>query len=134
MPSLAVAAHDARTTVRQASVIAPGKARGPYAAPVDADVEGRVRLGRRLRQLRADAGMTLQEVASRAQLSMSYVANVELAQRQASLPALRRLAAAHNVLTVDLLQGVFPYGTADPSETGEAASGAAPGSGAIDPD
>lgn len=66
-------------------------------------------LGPRLRSLRSGAGLTLAEVADRADLSPSYVADIEHGRRVPTLDALRRLASVFDTDVVSLLRGVHPY-------------------------
>ena len=66
-------------------------------------------LGERLRTLRGQAGLTLAQVADRAELSVSYIADIEHDRRVPSLDALQRIAAVFQLDTVTLLAGVTPY-------------------------
>lgn len=72
-------------------------------------VDDRVR--RRLRELRAERGMTLQQVAGRANIDVSTLSRLESGKRRLALDHLPRLAAALGVSADDLL-GAAP--TADP--------------------
>lgn len=68
----------------------------------DDDVDLRVR--RRLRELRTRAGLTLDDVASRAQLDVSTLSRLESGKRRLALDHLPRLATALGVSTDDLLR------------------------------
>jgi len=69
----------------------------------DDDVDLRVR--RRLRELRARQGMTLDDVASRAGIDVSTLSRLESGKRRLALDHLPRLAAALSVSTDELLGG-----------------------------
>jgi transcriptional regulator with XRE-family HTH domain len=66
------------------------------------DVDHRVR--RRLRELRTQRGMTLDEVATRADIDVSTLSRLESGKRRLALDHLPRLAAALSVSTDDLLR------------------------------
>lgn len=61
------------------------------------------RLGPRLRARRAELGLTIAEVARRAELSMQYVANLERDRGNPTLDALSRIAEALQTHLVSLL-------------------------------
>ncbi len=63
-----------------------------------------VRVRRRLRELRARQGLTLEDVASRAQIDVSTLSRLESGKRRLALDHLPRLAAALSVSTDDLLR------------------------------
>ena len=69
--------------------------------PPDDNVESRVR--RRLRELRTQRGLTLEEVAHRARIDMSTLSRLESGKRRLALDHLPRLAAALSVSTDELL-------------------------------
>jgi transcriptional regulator with XRE-family HTH domain len=71
------------------------------AKPVE-DVDLRVR--RRLRELRTQRGLTLDEVATRADIDVSTLSRLESGKRRLALDHLPRLAAALSVSTDDLLR------------------------------
>jgi len=77
-------------------------------------VDARAR--RRLRQLRTEQGLTLQQVADRAHLDVSTLSRLESGKRRLALDHLPHLAAALGVTTDDLL-GSAPQ--ADPRVRGE---------------
>jgi transcriptional regulator with XRE-family HTH domain len=64
-------------------------------------VEARVR--RRLRELRAERGLTLQQVATRASLDVSTLSRLETGKRRLALDHVPALAAALGVSSDDLL-------------------------------
>jgi transcriptional regulator with XRE-family HTH domain len=64
-------------------------------------VEARVR--RRLRELRAERGLTLQQVAARASLDVSTLSRLETGKRRLALDHVPALAAALGVSSDDLL-------------------------------
>jgi transcriptional regulator with XRE-family HTH domain len=66
-------------------------------------------LGERLRTLRGQADLTLAQVADRAELSVSYIADIEHDRRVPRLDALQRIAAVFEQDAVTLLGGVTPY-------------------------
>ena len=66
------------------------------------DVDLRVR--RRLRELRLRQGLTLEDVASQAQIDVSTLSRLESGKRRLALDHLPRLAAALSVSTDDLLR------------------------------
>jgi transcriptional regulator with XRE-family HTH domain len=66
------------------------------------DVDLRVR--RRLRELRTQHGLTLEEVATRADIDVSTLSRLESGKRRLALDHLPRLASALSVTTDDLLR------------------------------
>jgi transcriptional regulator with XRE-family HTH domain len=66
------------------------------------DVDLRVR--RRLRELRTQRGLTLEEVATRADIDVSTLSRLESGKRRLALDHLPRLASALSVTTDDLLR------------------------------
>ncbi len=66
------------------------------------DVDALVR--RRLRQLRVQHGLTLEDVATRAQIDVSTLSRLESGKRRLALDHLPRLAAALSVTTDELLR------------------------------
>ena len=71
------------------------------ANPTD-DVDLRVR--RRLRELRTERGLTLEQVAVRADIDVSTLSRLESGKRRLALDHLPRLASALSVSTDDLLR------------------------------
>ena len=71
------------------------------AKPEDS-VDSRVR--RRLRELRVQHGLTLEDVASRSNIDVSTLSRLESGKRRLALDHLPRLAAALSVSTDDLLR------------------------------
>jgi len=68
----------------------------------DDSVDARVR--RRLRELRTERGMTLDDVATRAQIDISTLSRLESGKRRLALDHLPRLAEALSVTTDDLIR------------------------------
>lgn len=66
------------------------------------DVDALVR--RRLRQLRVQHGLTLEDVATRAQIDVSTLSRLESGKRRLALDHLPRLASALSVTTDELLR------------------------------
>lgn len=66
-------------------------------------------LGERLRTLRGQADLTLAQVADRAELSVSYIADIEHDRRVPRLDALQRIAIVFDQDAVMFLAGVRPY-------------------------
>jgi len=79
------------------------------------DVDNRVR--RRLRELRLQRGMTLDDVARRAGIDVSTLSRLESGKRRLALDHLPRLATALSVSTDELLRAPE---AADPRVRGEA--------------
>ena len=69
--------------------------------PANEPVESRVR--RRLREIRTERGLTLQQVATQANLDVSTLSRLESGKRRLALDHLPGLAAALGVTTDDLL-------------------------------
>lgn len=70
-------------------------------------------LGERLRTLRGEADLTLAQVADGAELSVSYIADIEHDRRIPRLDALKRIAAVFGQDAVTFLDGVAPYDRSD---------------------
>lgn len=66
--------------------------------------------GEQVRALREERGYTLQELARRAELSLSYLSEIERGSKRPSLKSLEKLAAALNVTKAQLIEGE-PRGT-----------------------
>ena len=62
-----------------------------------------LRVRRRLRELRTQRGLTLEEVATRADIDVSTLSRLESGKRRLALDHLPRLASALSVSTDDLL-------------------------------
>jgi transcriptional regulator with XRE-family HTH domain len=75
------------------------------AEPID------TRVRRRLRELRTEQGLTLQQVSERAHIDISMLSRLESGKRRISLEHIPNLAAALGVSSDDLLGGAPP---ADP--------------------
>ncbi|GAA2399216.1 helix-turn-helix domain-containing protein [Mycolicibacterium llatzerense] len=72
------------------------------ANPEDDDIEARVR--RRLRELRIQRGMTLEDVARAADIDVSTLSRLESGKRRFALDHLPRLAAALSISTDELMR------------------------------
>lgn len=72
------------------------------AKPAEDDVDALVR--RRLRELRRERGLTLEDVATRAQIDVSTLSRLESGKRRLALDHLPRLATALSVTTDELLR------------------------------
>lgn len=75
-------------------------------ANIEDDIDGRVR--RRMRDLRMQRGMTLDDVASRSNIDLSTLSRLESGKRRLALDHLPRLAAALSVSTDELLRAPEP--------------------------
>lgn len=75
-------------------------------ANIEEDIDGRVR--RRMRDLRMQRGMTLDDVASRSNIDLSTLSRLESGKRRLALDHLPRLAAALSVSTDELLRAPEP--------------------------
>ena len=73
----------------------------------DEPIDARVR--RRLRQLRADRGLTLAQVAERASVDLSTLSRLESGKRRLALDHIPALAAALGVSTDELLGSAAPH-------------------------
>jgi transcriptional regulator with XRE-family HTH domain len=69
-------------------------------------VDLRKAVGRRVRELRTEQGVSQEELASRADLHRNYVGSVERGERDIGISALGRLAAA---LSVSLQEFFAPF-------------------------
>ncbi|MFL0174249.1 helix-turn-helix domain-containing protein [Mycobacterium sp. SMC-13] len=72
------------------------------ANPEDDDIEARVR--RRLRELRTQRGMTLEDVARAADIDISTLSRLESGKRRFALDHLPRLAAALSISTDEIMR------------------------------
>jgi transcriptional regulator with XRE-family HTH domain len=60
-------------------------------------------VGRNVRQLRQDRGLTQEQLAFEAQLDLTYVGGIERGRRNPSLVVLVRLATTQGVMPADLV-------------------------------
>lgn len=74
-------------------------------APVAAATDSRLSLGTRVRALRRQAGLSLKELAQRAEVSMGMVSQIERNLANPSVRILERLRAVLNVPLTTLLEG-----------------------------
>lgn len=72
---------------------------------------GRLLLGANLRRLRLAADLTLSDVAEASGISVALLSEVERGRKNPQMDFLDRYATALGCLVVDLLDGVYPYGT-----------------------
>jgi transcriptional regulator with XRE-family HTH domain len=86
----------------------------PSSFAMQANVDERAR--RRLRELRSERGLTLQQVAERAHIDVSTLSRLESGKRRLALDHLPPLAAALGVTTDELLSSAEPH---DPRVRGE---------------
>src|SRR5690349_24560349 len=77
------------------------QASGPTKTTDDVDL----RVRRRLREIRTQRGLTLEDVASRSSIDVSTLSRLESGKRRLALDHLPRLAAALSVSTDELLRG-----------------------------
>ena len=68
-------------------------------------------LGHRLRDARLEAELTLPVAAERAGVAAGYLSDCERGNKLPSLMTLVDIAAAYEVLVVDLLAGLYPFGS-----------------------
>ncbi|MTI81208.1 MAG: helix-turn-helix transcriptional regulator [Firmicutes bacterium] len=61
--------------------------------------------GERIRSLREERGYTLQDLAKRAKLSLSYLSEIERGSKRPSLKTIEKLATALNVPKTQLIEG-----------------------------
>ncbi len=76
---------------------------------MDRAKEGRENLGRRLRELRLERGLTLRATAEAAGMSLPYLSEIERGRKLPSLDVLERLAEALGLGVINVLRGVAPY-------------------------
>lgn len=62
-------------------------------------------LGRQVRALRLQRGMTQEQLAEAAELSVPYISHIERGRKRASLETLERLAEALGITVAGLLAG-----------------------------
>lgn len=74
---------------------------------------GSSQLGRKIRRLRQQLGLTQEELGERAHIHYSYVGQVERGDKMPSLRTLKNLAAALNVDLHYLLEEPVPYQTTE---------------------
>lgn len=63
-----------------------------------------VQLGKRIRELRADRGLSQEALADLAELDRTYISSIERGHRNASLLTLHRIAEALEVEPVELVR------------------------------
>mgnify|MGYP002066912900 CR=1 FL=1 len=62
------------------------------------------RLAKRLKQLRAERGLTQAVLAQRAGLTLSYIGRIEIGRHDPRLSTLRKLAKALKVTVADIVK------------------------------
>ncbi|MEX0617023.1 MAG: helix-turn-helix transcriptional regulator [Candidatus Woykebacteria bacterium] len=62
-----------------------------------------VKLGRTIRKLRKEAGLTQEELAEKAKISTTYIGYIEIGQKKPALSTLSRIASALKVKVKDLI-------------------------------
>jgi transcriptional regulator with XRE-family HTH domain len=68
-------------------------------------------LGRRLRDARIASELTLPAAAEGAGITKSHLSDCERGAKLPSMPTLLRIADLYEVLPVQLLDGVYPFGS-----------------------
>lgn len=79
-------------------------------------VQGRVLLGRAIRERRIEVGLSLAALSERTNLSPFTVNAYELGRRLPSLETLDIVASVLGVTACDLLAGVYPWDATSPPE------------------
>ena len=82
--------------------------------PVGDDPEARATIGGNIRARRQARGWKLRSLADRAEITVSYLSDLERDRTTPSLPTLARLADALDCTTIDLLRGTDPYDAPKP--------------------
>ena len=75
---------------------------------------GRVLLGERLRDVRLDRGLTLQQTYEKCGVSVGQNSDLERGVKTPTLQVLLRLADAYGTTADELLRGVYPFGSRRP--------------------
>jgi len=70
----------------------------------DLDEKARVAFGMRLRELRLSAGLSQEELASRAGLDRTYISSCERGRRNLSLTSIFRIALGLKIAPAELLK------------------------------
>lgn len=77
--------------------------------PVGDDPGTKATIGGNIRARRQARDWKLRSLADRAEITVSYLSDIERARTTPSLPVLARLADALDCTAVDLLRGAEPY-------------------------
>lgn len=85
----------------------PPRSTGRSNEPKDADL---VAIGRRLRELRTEHGLTQEALADAAGLHWTYIGQIERGERNLTLKNVLRLAHGLDISSGALLQGAFGDG------------------------
>lgn len=75
---------------------------------------GRLLLGARVRELRVAAGLQLSEVAEQVGVTLAFLSDLERGNKLPTLGTLDALAQSLGTSAVALLDGIYPWGSADP--------------------
>ncbi|WP_051247047.1 helix-turn-helix domain-containing protein [Nocardioides halotolerans] len=78
---------------------------------------GRLLLGARVRALRADSDLHLADLAEGAGISLAYLSDIERGRKLPSLLVLDTLATTLRMTVVELLDDIYPWGTAQTPRT-----------------
>lgn len=94
----------------------------------DAERQAEMRraLGERLRNLRAESGIVLSDVAAQSGISYNYICDIERGSKMPPLPTLVALCETYGVLVTEALRGLFPFDT-DKAEASRTANSSAAG-------
>lgn len=76
---------------------------------VGGDPGAKATIGGNIRERRQARGWKLRSLADRAEITLSYLSDIERDRTTPSLPVLARLADALDCTAVDLLRGADPY-------------------------
>jgi transcriptional regulator with XRE-family HTH domain len=71
-------------------------------------------LGGRLRDARSQTGETLADAATAAGITLAHLSDCERGRRLPSVTVLVALTDRYGILLTDLLDGVYPFGSANP--------------------
>ncbi len=69
-----------------------------------------IRLGKRLRGLRKERNLTLNDLGQKADLSVPYLSNIELGKVTPSIDMLQKIASVYNMTVKDILTDVEELG------------------------
>jgi len=80
--------------------------------PTDEDriATGRLLLGAEVRARRKKAGLQLAELAALAEISQTYLSDIERGNKMPPLPTLDTLATGLNTTVAELLNDIYPWG------------------------
>lgn len=78
---------------------------------------GRMALGARIRETRERASLSIADLATRAEISYSYLSDVERGRRLPTLQVLDALAGSLDQTVLSLLRGLYPWDISNPPDT-----------------